>query len=262
MEKQMIEENNTYKIKPILINIKNMHEFYEKILLMGYNVKVWNKKKDSKIYKYYLPVIREYMFWSFNINNEKEFLKMDSETKAAICQNYKCTIFEKNKTQIICFETGIAFVVGNEVEKDIIENNYIKNIEKINIESNKIYKVSVKEEELYSYILVLYKFILLNKLDKDMENKDMFSKNRQVFVRFIQDIYTKRITDSTKANKDINEWEEKLGIEKLYISVENKFDLLYKNSRLDSHESMFRITIILLIVLIIIGTINLGNWIA
>ena len=95
-----------------------------------------------------------------------------------------------------------------------------------------------------------------------MENKELFNKNRKMFVDFVQDIYTKRMTDNSIENKKIDEWEEKLAIEKLYISVENKFDLFYKNSRLDSHDSMFRITIILLIVLIIIGTINLGNWIA
>ena len=57
-----------------------------------------------------------------------------------------------------------------------------------------------------------------------------------------------------------NDWEQKLGLDKLYISVENKFDILYRNIKLDNHNTMFRIIIILLVVLIIIGTINLGNY--
>ena len=66
---------------------------------------------------------------------------------------------------------------------------------------------------------------------------------------------------NNKGIKIANELEKDLEIEKLYLSVENKFDLLYRNNRLDNKDSMFRIIIILLLVLIIIGTINLGNWI-
>ena len=262
MEQQMKDSKVTYKIKPILIQPKRVHEFYEKIMILGYGVKIWNKKKDSKLYKFYLPVMREQMFWTFGITDEEKFNKMDVDMRSAVCNNYPCTIFEKEETQIICFETGIAFVVGNNVEKEILENNYMANIEKINIDASKTYKIALEEKELiYSYIFVLYKFILLNLLDKKMEDKAMFYKNRQFFVKFVQTIYNNKITDNAKANKLISEWEDKFELEKLYISVENKFELLYKNIKLDNHENMFRIIIILLIVLIIIGTINLGNWI-
>lgn len=262
MEEQMIEKKKNYKIKPLLIDKKYITRFYEKIIMLGYQVKIWNKKKDNKIYKYYLPLIREYMFWTFNLNDEKKFRSMSSGMQAAICNNYSCTIFEKEDVQIVCFNEGIVFIIGESIEKKIVENMYLKDIESINIDKEKVYKVSIEEEEyLYSYILSLYKLLVLNKLNKDMENKDSFYKNRKIFVKFMQDIYTNKITDSIKGNKFINECEEKLGIEKLYIAVENKFDLLYKNNRLDNHENMFRIVIILLIVLIIIGTINLGNWI-
>ena len=94
----MIEK---YKIKPILINVKNYHEFYQKILIAGYKIKIWNKRTDSKIYKYFLPAIRDYMFWAFNIKDAKDFSKMDIEMQSAICNNYKCTIFEKDDTQIV-----------------------------------------------------------------------------------------------------------------------------------------------------------------
>ena len=58
----------------------------------------------------------------------------------------------------------------------------------------------------------------------------------------------------------MSDWEQKLQLDKLYIAVENKFDLLYRNIKLDDHNTIFRIIIILLVVLIIIGTINLGNF--
>ena len=81
-------------------------------------------------------------------------------------------------------------------------------------------------------------------------------------MNFIQEIYSKKITDNLQGNKNSAEWEQKLEVDKLYLAVENKFDILYRNNRLDDKNTMFRIIIILLIVLIIVGTINLGNWIA
>lgn len=262
MQEQMIDKKKNYKIKPILVDCKSITEFYEKILLLGYKIKIWDKKNDNKIYKFYLPDIRGYMFWTFNIVNKEKFENMDTGLQAAVCNNYSCTILEKEDTQIVVFSTGIAFIIGDKVEKNIIENNYTKKIEDINIDGSKTYKISIEDEEhLYSYIITLYKYIFLTKLNKYMENKEIFNKNRRIFVKFMQEIYSKKITDSTKGNKYINEWEEKLSLEKLYIMVENKFELLYKNIRLDSHDNMFRIAIILLIVLIIIGTINLGNWV-
>ena len=95
-----------------------------------------------------------------------------------------------------------------------------------------------------------------------MEDKDSFDKNRNAFVNFVQEIYSKKITENLAGNKMALDLEHKLGLDKLYIAVDNKFDLLYRNIKLDSHNTMFRIIIILLVVLIIIGTINLGNYLA
>ena len=167
--------------------------------------------------------------------------------------------------QIVAFSTGIIFVVGNdtkEVEK-IKKYEGLSDISKINIDSEKVYKVELtSEENLYIYLICLYKYVMLSKLDKAMEDKDSFDKNRNEFVKFVQEIYSKKITENIAGNKIANDWEQKLGLDKLYISVENRFDLLYRNIKLDSHNTMFRIIIILLVVLIIIGTINLGNYLA
>ena len=136
-------------------------------------------------------------------------------------------------------------------------------LEEININRDKKFKIEVENDaELLNYIISLYKFVMLSKLNKDMEDKDLFDKNRKIFVNFIQEIYSKKITDNLQGNKNSAEWEQKLEVDKLYLAVENKFDILYRNNRLDDKNTMFRIIIILLIVLIIVGTINLGNWIA
>ena len=260
-----MEEKQSYKIVPMITKEKEMYKFYEFVLKNGYEIKIFNKKQDSHLYKYFLPAIRDYMFWTFNLNNDKKFKSMDREMQSAVCNNYSCAIFEKGDTLVVAFHTGVIFVVGNdnkETEK-IKEYDGLLDISKINIDSEKVYKIDAENmENLYIYIITLYKYVMLNMLDKDMEDKDSFEKNRNEFVNFVQEIYSKKITENLSGNKIANDWEQKLGLDKLYISVENKFDLLYRNIKLDSHNTMFRIIIILLVVLIIIGTINLGNFLA
>lgn len=266
-QKKLVEKDDKikrYEIKPLLIEKKHMHDFYELILKQKYNLKIFDKKKDMDIYKYYLPDIREYMFWTFELKDDKKFNEMDEETKAAICNNYEVSIFQKDNDEIICFNTGIIFIVQDKIRIDnkILEFKYIKDIEKINVDKDKVYKLKVENlQELYLLVISIYKEIMLKKLNKDMENVDLFDKTRNVFTKFSKDIYFKKITDNNKGIKLANNLESDLEIEKLYLSVENKFELIYRNNRLDNHDSMFRIIIILLLVLIIIGTINLGNWI-
>ena len=260
-----MEEKVGYKIIPLITKEKEMYKFYEFILKSDYQVKIYNKKKDSHMYKYFLPAVRDYMFWTFNLNNDEKFKEMNKEMQAAVCNNYFCTVFEKNEMIVIAFHTGIIFIIGNnekEIEK-IKKYDGLLDINKININSSKVYKIdTLDEESLYIYVLTLYKYVMLNRLDKLMENEDYFDKNRNEFVKFVQEIYSKKITENLSGNKLANDYEQKLGLDKLYISVENKFDLLYRNIKLDNHNTMFRIIIILLVVLIIIGTINLGNFLA
>lgn len=260
-----MEENQKYKIVPVIVEEKEVYKFYEYLLNNDYQVKIFDKKKDSQLYKYFLPAIRELMFWTFNLKEEKKFKSMNKEMQAAVCNNYSCTVFEKGEMQAIVFHTGIGFIVGNSSKELELVKQYtgLLDISSFNIDENKVFKIEAENEtNLYSYIISLYKYVMLSKLDKEMENKDHFDKNRNEFVEFVQEIYTKKITDSSSGNKLSAEWEQKLQLDKLYISVENRFDLLYRNIKLDDHNTMFRIIIILLVVLIIIGVINLGNYLA
>lgn len=254
-----------FEVRPILIAEKRMSEFYEFLLKSGYNIKIWSKQKNKDIYKFFLPEIREYMFWTFNLGKESKFRSMTEEMQAAVCNNYKSTVFEKDGCFVVSFYTGVSFVIyekDNSIQ-DIISYEEEIDLEEININRDKKFKIEVENDaELFNYIISLYKFVMLSKLNKDMEDKDLFDKNRKIFVNFIQEIYSKKITDNLQGNKKSAEWEQKLEVDKLYLAVENKFDILYRNNRLDDKNTMFRIIIILLIVLIIVGTINLGNWIA
>jgi len=87
----------------------------------------------------------------------------------------------------------------------------------------------------------------------DIFEKDMLEKAYSKAKRceadiciFKEDLFCEKIKDDLK-------------IENLYISVENQFDLLYKNNKLNENINTKRLAVLLLAVGIIIGVINLIN---
>lgn len=140
-------------IYPYIVEEKKYNKYLLKLLKDKFcEIKFFEKEKDINLYEYFLPNIRKFMFcdFSFNKNKIEKFKKMDLELQSTILSKYPCTIFEYkinenlqgkvenedgiffkiNSIQIICFNTGICFIVfkthienSNEFE-DVINFNY------------------------------------------------------------------------------------------------------------------------------------------
>lgn len=96
------------------------------------SLKIFQKERDFKLYKYFLPKIREFLFSSFSYMNNKlkKLEELPIETRAALLAKNPCNIFEYTlkkdiqgkleqnngiffniqKIEIICFSTGISFI--------------------------------------------------------------------------------------------------------------------------------------------------------
>ena len=124
----------TYFIHPFVIKDEQYQKYILKLLKdKDWNLKIFQKEKDFKLYKYFLPKTREFLFSSFSFSNEKlkQLEELPIETRAALLAKYQCNIFEyslkkdiqakvKDKSgiffniktiELICFKTGIAFLV-------------------------------------------------------------------------------------------------------------------------------------------------------
>lgn len=163
-------------IYPYIIQGKSIVGYLERLLAdKKCKLKIFEKEKDYGIYSYFLPVVRDYMFWTFSLNSNKirEFYELDNKMKAVILAKHPCTIFEYdigNKTQgklgekngiffniqkveIICFSTGICFLnFKTNIEEsnefaDVLNFNYkfrdihseltgLKGYENINIQTD------------------------------------------------------------------------------------------------------------------------------
>lgn len=250
------------KIYPYIIDNKRLSGYYEILMDDKYKLRIFNKKKDKEIYDTFLPMIKEYMFWTFNMNNKTEFNEFKNDLKGTICANYECNIFEKKGSTVICFGTGICFVITDdkkEVSK-LVKYKEKKKMKEINLSEDTEYNITTeKETMLYTYILELYKIIYLNIIQKEIKNPNTFEKARNKFVKFTEEIFNVEISDKfdEKEKKQIEKWEKEFKLDSKYIEVENQFDLMYKNYTLDDSKTERLFLILLLVITIIIGIINL-----
>lgn len=138
----------SYFIYPYIIDEKKYDKYLLKLLKDKHcKLKIYEKEKDLNIYTYFLPNVRDYLFWSFSYNNEKrkKLEELDVDMKSVLLSKYDCTMFEytlgedvqgkvgeKNgiffdiqKIDIICFKTGVCFLAL----KTIIEGeNNLSNV--------------------------------------------------------------------------------------------------------------------------------------
>lgn len=138
----------TYFIYPFLIKESKYKDYITKMINdKKYKLKIFEKEKDFKTYQYFLPKVRESLFFSFEFENVGELSK---DTKATVLSKCPCNIFEYElekdiqakvedktgiyfalrKIEIICFNTGICFLciktnLEDESEfSDVLNFNY------------------------------------------------------------------------------------------------------------------------------------------
>lgn len=123
----------TYFIHPFIIKEGKYQKYLLKMLKnKNCHLKIFKKEKDLKLYRYFLPKIREFLFSSFSYMNEKvkKLAELPLETRAALLAKNPCNIFEYTlkkdmqgkieqkdgiffdiqKIEIITFSTGICFL--------------------------------------------------------------------------------------------------------------------------------------------------------
>ena len=251
------------KIYPYLIDSKRMTGYYELLMEEKFKLRIFNKKKDKEIYDYFLPYARNYMFWTFNLDMVKEFEDTPKNLKGPICDNYNCNIFEKGKTKVVCFKTGVCFAITGDqkVLKQLIKYEEKNKMQEINLREDTSYDVpnkykKYKEAKLFAFVLELYKMIYLNKVEKAMQNPSKFDVARNSYADFTKNVFNIKVSDKDdyceKVAKDLQ-------LNEKHVAIDNEFDLLYKNSRLNKNLTVEKIAIALMVVFIIIAMLNLGR---
>ena len=128
----------TYFIYPYIINKKEYNQYLQKLVIDSrFKIKTFDKEKDEDLYSYFLPKIRETLFWTMNFDKYRlsKFDEIDKNMKSTVLSKYPCTMFEYNlpndiqgkagkkdgiffnitNIDLICFNTGICFLLMKSV---------------------------------------------------------------------------------------------------------------------------------------------------
>ena len=177
----------TYFIYPYIIN-ENKYDKYILKLLNNKNIKVkfFEKEKDLDIYSYFLPTIKKFMFQGFEFTKEKirKFEAFKKEIQNSILSKYPCTMFEYNlsndiqgkageedgiffkiqKIQLVCFNTGICFLL---IKTNIEDNNLFSSVLNLNFLN------------MQTYFQVHINQILIKNIWKYLQNGNLFKQDLQ-----------------------------------------------------------------------------------
>lgn len=180
----------TYFIHPFVIKDGKYQKYILKMLKdKNCKLKIFQKEKDLRMYKYFLPKTRDFLFSSFAFGNSKlnQLEELPIETRAAILSKYPCNIFEYQlrrdiqgkmgekdgiffniqKVEVICFNTGICFLtIKTNVEEyeefaNILNFNYkfrdinnefanLNNYDNIRIQTNSFTDIETFKEFIYN----------------------------------------------------------------------------------------------------------------
>ena len=203
----MTKYQYTYFIYPYVIEEKKYKKYLQDLLRnKKCKIRFFDKQKDIHLYTYFLPNIREYMFWSFGLNKSaiKDFEKVDTTVKSTLLSEHECNIFnyelpenlqgkvetdngiffEISEIKIFCYKTGICFL---------------------------LLKTNLQDSEDFSDVLNFnYKFREINSISYDLKDYENIKIQSNTFKN-VKDIslLIKEITGNSNISKNINIGNEK-----------------------------------------------------
>lgn len=150
----------TYFVYPFIVKEDKYRNYMLRLLRNNkLKIKTFEKEKDLLLYKYFTPKVREFLFSSFSMPHSKvkKLLELPIETRAAAISQFPCTIleyqlekdiegnnadrngisFKIKKLEVICFNTGICFVV---IKTNIEDSNNLSDVINFNYKFREIYQ--------------------------------------------------------------------------------------------------------------------------
>ena len=111
-------------------------------------------------------------------------------------------------------------------------------------------------EYFYTYILALYLKIYLKKIDYDFRNRKELNSTRKEFIKFTKNIWIQEITSEDFGSLMYQDIRNVLEVEEEYNKVKNKYDLLYRELKIENTEKISQFIAIVLVITLIINIIN------
>ena len=178
-----------------------------------------------------------------SINNDfLRYIKILPNDKGMhIDENDSVKIISKDKFSKI----GLSKLGVNLFSSDVDINNYT------------ILPQEYENQYFYTYILALYLKVYLKKIDYDFKTGKNVEKARKDFIDFTKKLWIQEITIEDFGSLLYQDMREVLELEESYNKIKNKYDLLYRELKIEKTE---RMSIIIACILVVTLVFNILNW--
>ena len=189
----------------------------------------WNKEEDFK------NIESDFLKYSnvLSSNNITEFNLKQIDNNIQIIEPYRYSRFGFTKQSCSLITSNV----------DI--NNYTK------------LSFDYENEYFYTLLISLYQRICLKKLQNDFKDKNDMENIRTKFSKFIKEIASSEITNSLTGTLFYNKWKDVFELESIYNNIINKYDVLYKDFKIEKNSKTNKIVLIALVISILLNIINL-----
>ena len=186
--------------------------------------------------------------WNQNTNFEainNDFLRyikiLPNDKGMHVDENDSVKIISKDKFSKI----GLSKLGVNLFSSDVDINNYT------------ILPQEYENQYFYTYILALYLKVYLKKIDYDFKTGKNVEKARKDFIEFTKKIWIQEITSEDFGSLLYHDMREVLELEESYNRIKNKYDLLYRELKIEKTEKM---SVIIAFILVVTLIFNILNW--
>lgn len=109
-----------------------------------------------------------------------------------------------------------------------------------------------ENEYLYTLLICLYERIYLKKLENNFKEKDSLEE----FSKFTEGLWTHEITNSMIGTMFFNKWKEVFELKDVYNQIRNKYDVIYKELKVDNNAKINKVIAIALVISLVLNVIN------
>ena len=249
LETKSLKKLNRIKIQTdAFSNMHYLSEFIKEIT--GKRIENKELDIDDNLFLLYSYACIDSNFWDKNHsfdNIENEFIKFSNvcESNTNINVDYeKLTMLTNAKYMKLRINHQGSFLICSSTDS----NNY----------TNLPYQY--ENQYLYTYLIALHQRYYLKKISNELANSRHKRKAIKQFIRFTKDVWINEVTMETLGQKIYERCKQKMNLETLYQEAKTKYDVFYKESKIEKYTKQNKIAMILMSLAIVFSVISVAAW--
>jgi len=188
----------------------------------------WNREEDFK-------------------NIENDFIKYTNLLSNNNTISFNSKDFKDNFQEIKGFKFakfGFTKQSASLITSNVDINNYTKLL------------YDFEHEYLYTLIIALYQRIYLKKIEEKLNSKNNLESGIKNFYKYTNEIWYSEITNSLTGTMYYSKWKEIFESDKIYSNIKNKYEIIFKELKIEQNNKSNKIVSIALLVSLLLNIVN------